>query len=172
WRIEIDSTGKPTTQGVQVTKLQPSPLTFQATNAVLPVPPPPARSPSRDRLPGTERVLVVRGLAPGKYALTIDGQAVAAAHAAEWAAGVKLAHGQEFDQEQRLRQAIIEKNRLYFYRWRPQNETYLFGFRKHEQGKNAREIPQFDPLVAKQEAEIARLRVPAAHQYELTPSAR
>jgi lysophospholipase L1-like esterase len=57
-----------------------------------------------------------------------------------------------------LRQAIVAKNRLYFYRWRPQNETYLFGFRKHEQGNNAREIPLFDPLVAAKEAEIARLK--------------
>lgn len=59
-----------------------------------------------------------------------------------------------------LRQAIVEKNRLFFHRWRPQNETYLFGFRKHEQGQNAREIPRFDPLVAELEARIARLRRP------------
>jgi lysophospholipase L1-like esterase len=59
---------------------------------------------------------------------------------------------------ERLRAAVIAKNRLYFYRWRPQNETYLFGFRKHEQGKNAREIPRFDPLVAEKEQEIARLK--------------
>jgi lysophospholipase L1-like esterase len=57
-----------------------------------------------------------------------------------------------------LREAVVAKNRLYFYRWRPQNETYLFGFRKHEQGKNAREIPLFDPLVAEKEQEIARLK--------------
>jgi hypothetical protein len=50
--------------------------------------------------------------------------------------------------------------------------TYLFGFRKHEQGQNAREIPQFDPLVAKQEAEIARLRRPVAHTYELNEAKR
>lgn len=56
-----------------------------------------------------------------------------------------------------LRQAIIEKNTLYFYRWRPANETYLFGFRKHEQGKNAAEIPLFDPLIEKQEAKIRTL---------------
>ena len=66
-----------------------------------------------------------------------------------------------------LRQAIIAKNRLYFYRWRPQNETYLFGFRKHEQGNNAREIPLFDPLVEEKEKEIARLKVPVKHVYEL-----
>ena len=63
-------------------------------------------------------------------------------------------------QSERLRQTIVAKNRLYFYRWRPENETYLFGFRKHEQGQNAREIPQFDPLIAEKEKEIAKLRVP------------
>ena len=54
-----------------------------------------------------------------------------------------------------LRAKIVEKNQLFFHRWRPQNETYLFGFRKHEQGKNGAEIPQFDPLGEKAEAEIA-----------------
>ncbi|MEM7516358.1 MAG: SGNH/GDSL hydrolase family protein, partial [Planctomycetota bacterium] len=42
-----------------------------------------------------------------------------------------------------LREAITEKNRLFFHRWRPANETYLFLFRKHEQGQNAKEIPMF-----------------------------
>jgi lysophospholipase L1-like esterase len=68
---------------------------------------------------------------------------------------------------EKLRQTIVAKNRLYFYRWRPENETYLFGFRKHEQGQNAREIPLFDPLVAEKEKEIAKLRVPVTHTYEL-----
>ncbi len=70
-------------------------------------------------------------------------------------------------QAEKLRQVIVAKNRLYFYRWRPENETYLFGFRKHEQGQNAREIPQFDPLIAEKEKEIAKLRVAVAHTYEL-----
>ena len=57
-----------------------------------------------------------------------------------------------------LRQAVVAKNELFFHRWRPQNETYLFGFRKHEQGKNGKEIAEFDPLVAKEEEKIAALR--------------
>jgi lysophospholipase L1-like esterase len=61
-----------------------------------------------------------------------------------------------------LRQTIIEKNREYFYRWRPQNETYIFGFRKKEQGQNAVEIPQFDPIVQKLEAKIDELKKSAA----------
>ena len=60
---------------------------------------------------------------------------------------------QKSDAGAELRKLIQAKNRLFFHRWRPQNETYLHGFRKHEQGNNAVEIPQFDPLVeAKEEA--------------------
>ena len=57
-----------------------------------------------------------------------------------------------------LTKLVLEKNRLFFHRWRPQNETYLFGFRKHEQGNNGVEIPQFDPLIAEKEKQIAALR--------------
>lgn len=57
-----------------------------------------------------------------------------------------------------LHKKVLEKNELFFHRWRPQNSTYLFGFRKHEQGNNAVEIPQFDPLIARAEDEIARLK--------------
>ena len=125
----------------------------------------------RDRLPGAERVLRVGKLPPGKYVLKIDGQLAALASAGEWASGVPLARGPEFDQAEKLRAAIIDKNHQYFYRWRPANETYLFGFRKHEQGQNAAEIPKFDPVVEKMEADIAKLRVPVAHRYELVPQA-
>jgi lysophospholipase L1-like esterase len=65
-----------------------------------------------------------------------------------------------FDSPQQvaLRKAIARKNELFFHRYRPQNETYLFLFRKHEQGNNAVEIPQFDPLIAEQEREITKLK--------------
>jgi lysophospholipase L1-like esterase len=63
-----------------------------------------------------------------------------------------------FEQLIKLRQAIVTKNELFFHKWRPQNETYLFGFRKHEQGKNAKEVAEFDPLVSKAEDEIEKIR--------------
>lgn len=56
-----------------------------------------------------------------------------------------------------LRELVLEKNRLFFYRWRPQNEIYLFGSRKHEQGNNASEVQLFEPLVAEKEAAIQAL---------------
>ena len=135
----------------------------------------------------------VTDLKPGKYILAIDGQKVPAfnidaylrnpgpvegtlAHVAEeWtrgatASGLMLVmSGPSLDQAEQLRKTIVEKNKLYFHRWRPQNVTYLFLFRKHEQGNNAVEIPKFDPLVEAKEKEIAKLRVPKEHVYELVP---
>lgn len=49
---------------------------------------------------------------------------------------------------------ILQKEELFFHRHRPQNETYLLLFRKHEQGNNAVELAQFDPLVDAADQEI------------------
>lgn len=87
-------------------------------------------------------LLAALGIDGGQAAAAIGGQAAAADH----------------DRLEAMRNTIVAKNELYFHRWRPQNITYLLGFRQHEQGQNAREIPQFDPLVAEKETEIARLR--------------
>ncbi|MDZ4287725.1 MAG: GDSL-type esterase/lipase family protein [Prosthecobacter sp.] len=57
-----------------------------------------------------------------------------------------------------LQREVRRKDQLFFDRWRPQNETYLFGFRKHEQGQNAKEIPMFDPLIEKADQKIQELK--------------
>ena len=57
-----------------------------------------------------------------------------------------------------LRQTIVEKNEMYFYRWRPQNVTYLFLFRKHEQGNNAKEVDDFLPIISRLEEKIFKLK--------------
>ena len=59
---------------------------------------------------------------------------------------------------QAIRRLVVEKNDLFFHRWRPANVTYLYLFRQREQGKNVVEIPRFDPLVEAKEQEIAELR--------------
>ncbi len=171
WSVHLtaDGSAPSSASGVKVGQVEHNPLRFEATDAVLPPPSAPKGASKAAALPGAERVLRVEKLPPGKYVLKIDGRPVALASAAEWAVGVPLTRGPEFDQAEKLRAAIVDKNHQYFYRWRPANETYLFGFRKYEQGQNAAEIPKFDPVVEKLEAEIARLRVPAAHRYELAP---
>src|SRR5262249_19787759 len=106
----------------------------------------------------------------GKYELKIDGNRVADGSANDWAFFRTFERSPEYNQAEKLRQLIIEKNQLFFHRYRPQNETYLFGFRKYEQGNNAVEVPQFDALIEAKEKEIAKLRVPVKHTYELAPA--
>lgn len=64
---------------------------------------------------------------------------------------------QQFEE---LRQLIVEKDRLYFHSYRPQNDTYLRGFRDYEQGNNAGELLEFLPLIRIQEEKIRELRKP------------
>jgi lysophospholipase L1-like esterase len=151
-------------QDAQEFKQLPGGIGMHVKDKYLSASPPPDGGPI---LPGEGREISIFGLKSGRYSYSVDGKRVTLIENADWESGVVLQQGPEFDQFEALRQAIVAKNQLYFYRWRPQNETYLFGFRKHEQGQNAREIPQFDPLIAAKEAEIARLRVPVIHTYEL-----
>ena len=125
-----------------------------------------------ETLHGLAGRLQIDGAPTRGYALRIDGKRTVSATGRRWQSGVVLTDSPDVRQWERLRKAIVEKNRLYFYRWRPQNVTYLFLFRKHEQGQNAREIPLFDPLVAAKEKEIARLRQPIPHTSELAPLSR
>ena len=66
-----------------------------------------------------------------------------------------------------LRASILRKNSLFFHRSRPANYTYIFGFRKREQGNNAVEIPKFDPLIEKAEADA--IAVSAGQPSSLPP---
>lgn len=61
-------------------------------------------------------------------------------------------------ESEQLRKMVVRKDFLFFNRWRPANETYLFGFRKHEQGQNSVEMEQFDPIIMEHEKKIADLK--------------
>ena len=72
--------------------------------------------------------------------------------------GALVASKLEHREARSLTDLIRTKNDLFLHRHRPQNETYLRGFRAHEQGANAAEIEKFEPLVAAKDAEIQALR--------------
>ncbi len=104
--------------------------------------------------------------APGAEALTDNGIHPSADGLERWAEKVALElSGKVSPPEERssnravaLRKALQRKNELFFHRWRPANHTYIFGFRKREQGRNAVEIEQFDALIKEADAAIASLR--------------
>lgn len=111
----------------------------------------------------------IAGLKDGTYAVTVDGQQVAKATAAELAKGlaIPLSGPKQLAAMETLRQKVIEKDTMYFHRWRPQNVTYLFLFRKHEQGNNAKEVEEFELIVSKLDAEIHQLKQPPSQAVEV-----
>ena len=138
-------------------------LRFETADAMLPVAPSPASAES-----GDERVLRITGLTAGTYVLKSGDQQITSATADRWAHGVQLQTGPAFAQEQQLRKLVIAKNAEYFNFWRPENDTYILGYRNHEQGQNAVELPRFRPLAEQKDAQIARIRVPEPCAYKLT----
>ncbi len=160
WSVEVDlgrEGAKSEGTGILSVDALPNRLRFRALDEALPA-------------PGERgRLLTVRGLTPGMYVLRAGGVLVTRATGDEWARGVSLRSGPEFERTGKLREAIAYKNLVYYQYWRPQNDTYIFGFRKREQGHLQAEFPQFPPLVAQKEAEIAKLRAPVPVEYVLEP---
>jgi lysophospholipase L1-like esterase len=114
--------------------------------------------------------LTVTGLPPGNYALKSGTHTLGKASADEWAKGIELHsdnHDPAVERVEKLRKLLVSKNVQYFNKYRPANETYIFLFRKGEQGRNAVEIPQFDAPIAQLEAELAKLRAPEPVTYTL-----
>jgi lysophospholipase L1-like esterase len=155
WDVRlIDANGKALGRGTTLSNIKTAPdgLSFTSLDSTL---------------SSGERTLSVYKLKPGRYALKVDGAAVATASAEEWERGVPLTQGPEFLQLEKLRALIGEKNTHYFHYWRPQNDTYIFGFRRKEQGHLTAEFPKYPPILNEKDAEIAKLRVPATHSYSL-----
>jgi lysophospholipase L1-like esterase len=61
------------------------------------------------------------------------------------------------EKAEQIRKAIIKKNTLFFHRWRPRNDAFVYGERKDEQRIAQEEPAQIEPFIAKQEAAIALL---------------
>lgn len=106
-------------------------------------------------------------LRSGKYSIFIDAAKVLRATANELKIGVSLPTSFQQLVVKRAYQLTAEKNTMFFHRHRPQNETYLFLFRKHEQGNNAVEIPQFDPIVDGFEKKIQAIQNSTSYRVEI-----
>ena len=170
WRVDLDVSNKSyDATGTMLSNLtvEEESIEFHAVDLTLPYSSPPKHLPRGGRLMAPHSLVRFQGLEPGKYGFQIDDRPTIMADHEQWATGVRINRGDYISQIDELRQTIFEKNELYFHRHRPQNETYLFLFRKHEQGNNAVEIPEFEKLVNEQEQQIAQLRKPVPQTYKL-----
>ncbi len=142
-------------------------ITFTIDDNVLPIPVPVSMV-RANHFKTRPQTLTVTGLRRGDYGVWIGNDKVAVASARELADGVRLAtpYAGVVDELQRL---ILKKNRTYFNQYRPQNETYLVGFREYEQGNNARELQLLEPLIGQMENEISRLKIPSSIAIRVAP---
>ena len=126
-------------------------------------------TPNRLPGPGETRRISISGLPGGTWRLSANGETLARGSAHAWREGLPARiHPAEAERLAALRRAIVEKNRLYFRQYRPQNETYLVGFRQYEQGQNAPELTELDPIIHEKENEIGRLRMGQPLVFTLT----
>ena len=172
WRIGITSGGtiRAGTMGIHAIEIDQTPdhSRFIALEDHLPYPPwPDNQKPQKLYSPECRIQFIVKA---GQWDFRIDGKLIKTVSEKDCVQGLEVNRKVSLGQSEELLQAIMKKNELFFHRWRPENNTYLFLFRKHEQGQNAKEIPQFDPLIEAQEKIIAGLRKPVKHTYEVVPS--
>ena len=156
WQVTLDQTGK--TSESAGTKLadvitKNNTLRFQASDAMLPI--------SLD-----VHKLSITGLSVGDYTLKIDGQNVLNASAADWQRGVDIINGPMFADGEKLRAAIVERNQLFYRRWRPYNDH------SRHWGFIGGDYQLYDKEIAEQEQRIAALRAPRLRIYEIAPKAK
>jgi hypothetical protein len=107
------------------------------------------------------------GLPAGHYELKIGGEVVAVN--ATLLVGFLVREGADYDQAELLRKKIVAKNRLFSYRWQPQDFAALSVLRNQGVHWDAGEIARPDPRIEALEAEIAVLKKPVTRQYEIVP---
>jgi hypothetical protein len=170
WVVDIDSTkASMEATGCLITDLVKTEhgLQWKLKDQYLSPPPPPAESPYNARWLLDLGTIRIRGLRQGDYELRVDGKPFLRGRFDKFALGFILPYRPDEIRAEQLRKLIVQKNSLHFHRHRPQNETYLFLFRKHEQGNNAKEVFEFDALVNEVDSLIAAQSHSTVHSWEL-----
>jgi len=154
WDVIADRTGK-LSEGTKIASLSATGNTirFQATDAILPV-------------AGDLCQLKITGLPAGDYTLKIDGVEIVTMAAAQWSRSVNLEHGPMFAGAEKLREAIVLRNQLFYRRWRPYNDH------SRHWGFIGGDFKLYDQDIAEQEKRIAALRSPQPRSFEIVPKGR
>jgi len=92
----------------------------------------------------------------GDSQLNVNDQTTAVAHGLEWGAGVSLRGSPMQTETEKLRLAVVEQNREWFYKWRAVNGEYIYGRRARPFGvvNFPGEMKEMDRIVSKLDEEI------------------
>ncbi|MGV3586248.1 MAG: GDSL-type esterase/lipase family protein [Adhaeribacter sp.] len=165
--INIDKNPNENTSPVKIidSGQQKGAVKFTLEQEYLPLPLPALVEGTADKA----QIIKIAGLKKGIYTLTADDAPVITASAAQWKEGVAIRRGASFSQAAQVRDLIFKKNQLFFQQYRPQNRTYILGFRAHEQGRHAKGLEDLNIIISYLEGQIAINRHPKAIVYQLTP---
>jgi hypothetical protein len=182
-RAEIDGAAKAVVAvdacRIQNLKIADGVISFDRMDDALPMPIDPAAEPALKLAPILDELnryeLRITGLALGTYELSIDGESVGKATTEElgkvWNLAAKA--GPITKQGQDLLKLVIQKNNLFFNRWR---NVQLFSFPAWAQSPEAEsrrsvELARMDQEIAESEAQIEKVRKPQLRHFELKPVA-
>lgn len=156
WRLRVDAKTKAADGwGVNISSVEGDAggLRFTVQEKNWPSLAPPTEGRVHDHLAGNRDTLLVEGLAPGDYLLTVDGEAVVKATHREWAAGVAIDASPAHTCAEAYRQAVNDKNLQFTYSWKALNQVHIVGERKKSRSGQAlpAEVIEFDRLAQQRE---------------------
>jgi hypothetical protein len=178
-RAELDASTKKVVaaQGCRVENFRATPdsITFDRLDEAVPMPIEEKAVPALGLAPILEDLdryeLQIAGLGGTNYELSIDGKVVGKISSAELEKGYNLAEkaGPIAKQAQNILGLIIQKNNVFFTRWR---NVQLFTFPEWSQGpeveaKRKAELDRLDQQIADLERQIDAARKPVSHHFEL-----
>lgn len=111
--------------------------------------------------------LQVNGLKKGMYKVSMDSILVAIGTDKELENGILIRQSPSFSQSGELLELIREKDKIYFQQYRPQNRTYIIGFRQYEQGRHQQGLEALDTLLYWLEGKINLLKQPKTQHYQI-----
>ena len=134
WQIRIDAADRKSEgRGVSVmeTFQENDELAFVISEDTPPSLPPPTDETLPPSLARQRDTLAIENLAPGIYALRVDGQTVVTASHDAWARGVSIDNSPAHHAAESYRAAVIDKNLQFIYGWKALNQVHIVGERRH-----------------------------------------
>ena len=141
-------------------------LSFTVNETCLPLPAP--QEDGKAIAVDNGRKLSIKGLKKGFYTLSTADDVIVTASAKEWEEGITIKQGPTYYQAEELRKTILKKEELFFFQYRPLNQTYIIGFRSYEQGRHKKGLEEQNYLITWLEAQIETANQPKPVTYQLT----
>ena len=163
--INSSKSGASTESNAKILPAEGGKIIFRLEESLLPLPVTASGSASLE----TSVSIRINGLKKGYYTLKENGRQLLTASAAEWSNGLTLDHGASQIQAEKIRDYIVKKNELFFQQYRPQNRTYILGFRSYEQGRHKQGLQDLNFIITWLEGQINLHRKPSIKTYELVP---